>query len=303
MSDIPTAIPAEAVETQITQDTPCVRCGYNLRGLTTSGACPECAAPVLISIHGNLLGYADPDWLERVRRGTSFKLWNIVLMIVTVAVAAVLAAVGAPPQIQVFVGLPAGILGLWAAFLITTQEPRISLAEDPITLRKIVRGCAVIGFVGNLLQDTAENVRLNLPTSVPIGLILVLGSVFVLAGVVAYFGEFIYYRRFARRIPNEKLVRNTTTVMWGTVIAFGLLALCGLIAAVAAALGGAADVALVVMVFPLCGGLVALVVFGIWYIVLLVRYRAAFASAAEHAGRFIDPTQAPPDPPATLRFS
>lgn len=301
MSDIPTATPAEAGDTQVNQDTPCVRCGYNLRGLTTSTACPECAAPVIISTHGNLLAYADPDWLERLHRGTSFKLWNIVLTIVTVLLAAVLRAVGTPAQIQILVVLPAGVLGLWAAFLITTQEPRVSLAEDPITLRKVVRGCAVIGFVGNVLHDTAKNRPLDVPIGVPIGVILALAGALAFVGVVAYFGEFIYYRRFARRIPNARLARNTTTVMWGTVIALGLLALCGAIVALASLAGGG-EIALAITGLPLCGGLVALVVFGIWYIVLLVQYRTAFATAAEHARRFVDPTRFPPEPPAEARF-
>ncbi len=39
----------------LTGDHACARCGYNLRGLTRGGLCPECAAPVGDSLRGNLL--------------------------------------------------------------------------------------------------------------------------------------------------------------------------------------------------------------------------------------------------------
>ena len=35
----------------ITFDLPCAECGYNLRGLTTRGGCPECGSAVLVSIY------------------------------------------------------------------------------------------------------------------------------------------------------------------------------------------------------------------------------------------------------------
>ena len=54
-------------------DTECIHCGYNLRGLTNEGRCPECGSPVDDSLRGNLLRHADPDWLDRLRFGASLK--------------------------------------------------------------------------------------------------------------------------------------------------------------------------------------------------------------------------------------
>lgn len=69
MSDRPFAkIPAPAPE-QVAGDLPCRRCSYNLRGLRREGDCPECGTPIALSLQGDLLRFADPSWLRRVRLG------------------------------------------------------------------------------------------------------------------------------------------------------------------------------------------------------------------------------------------
>ncbi len=74
MSDVPSL-------TILTDDRLCVHCGYNLRGLPLDGKCPECGEAVRRSLLGDLLKYADPDWLDRLRFGAALKLWNILLML------------------------------------------------------------------------------------------------------------------------------------------------------------------------------------------------------------------------------
>ena len=54
----------------IGEDLPCVRCGYNLRGLDVTGTCPECGGPVEASRSGDLLRFADVGWLTRIFRGS-----------------------------------------------------------------------------------------------------------------------------------------------------------------------------------------------------------------------------------------
>ncbi|MFI4897887.1 MAG: hypothetical protein ACIARR_08680 [Phycisphaerales bacterium JB059] len=73
---------------ELTGDLPCVRCGYNLRGLSIREHCPECDAPVRATI----LALVDPKASEfkplRHPRRTG---WGMVLW----SVAALLAALGA----------------------------------------------------------------------------------------------------------------------------------------------------------------------------------------------------------------
>jgi len=53
-------------------DLPCVRCGYNLRMQhVEDGCCPECDLPVGRSVLGQVLRFANPDWLARIWWGTN----------------------------------------------------------------------------------------------------------------------------------------------------------------------------------------------------------------------------------------
>jgi hypothetical protein len=279
-----------ARDAEISVDVPCVHCGYNLRGLTRDKFCPECGTPINRSIFGNQLRYADPGWLEKVRLGTSLKLWNILLVILVAVGQTVITAVGLPPALSIVLGLIGSGLGLWAAFLITAPEPRVALQENPITLRKAVRACAVLAFVGSVLIDLVES------GGIPAFMVILglAGGVCMLAGVVQLFGELVYYRRFARRVPNPKLEKSTTTVLWGLPIMYGAAAVGGgivllgtLLAAGSTSAGGLNGV------FPACGGVfvcagvVGLVILGLWYIVLLFSYRKAFREAASFAKQFI----------------
>lgn len=48
----------------------CRGCEYNLRGLATDAACPECLAPVWVSAAGDQLRYASPRWLATILRAS-----------------------------------------------------------------------------------------------------------------------------------------------------------------------------------------------------------------------------------------
>ena len=56
----------------VVADVPCRKCSYNLRGMNVASRCPECGAPVGVSVHGSLLRYSDPhdDAPEGERRAT-----------------------------------------------------------------------------------------------------------------------------------------------------------------------------------------------------------------------------------------
>jgi hypothetical protein len=282
MSDIP-----RQAGVSIEVDTECTHCGYNLRGLSREGRCPECGSLIDESLHGDLLRHADPEWLDRLRFGTSLKLWNIAIGLLSgLAGGILLALVALPPVALIAIGLGSSALGLWASFAITTQEPRIALKEDPVTLRKVVRFCAASGFVGSILQ--------NFLTSGNIGTVLyIAGCILALAGVVAVVGELVYFRRFARRIPDGKLERSTTVLLWAVPIAIGLGIVFGVVAGVGAAVGGIG--AALVGGFACVGGVAALV-FLIWYLRVLTQYKTAFASAAAESRASTATAPAEPGP-------
>ncbi len=277
----------------------CQHCGYNLQGLHPGGRCPECGTSVAQSLRGTLLKHADPQWLHTVRRGVILKRWNIILVILLGILAGVVVSLGLPPEIQILVALGGGALGVWASFLITAQEPRISLREDTVTWRKAIRWCAVLGLAGSGCQQASNSSDWRLPLAV-------IGGLLSLTGVVAHFGELVYLRRFALRIPDDRLARSTRTVMWGTAICLAAMVLLGLVVAVLVFAGAAGPTGPATVtrggvtmqvrpggsatsaLLPLAGGAVCLLliptlVFFLWYLRLLTRYKNAFTVAAAEA--------------------
>lgn len=283
MSDTP-----HSAGTAIDVDLYCIHCGYNLRGLDESGQCPECGQAVAHSTAGDLLRFADPKWLGKIRLGVTLKLVSVVFGVLAGAVAGAIIAVlsagspgagGAAEALAALVGIGGGLFGLWATFAITAQEPRVSLREDPVTLRKVIRFCAVAGFAGQLVQ-------LSDPDAARLALHIV-GVVPSLAGIVAAGGELFYLRRFALRMPNPALARSTRMLFWLVVIGFSLAAIVGGIAgammwnatpagtAATPAAGGAfpGGASGVLIGFATCFGSLVGVVGFIWYLILLIRYR------------------------------
>src|SRR5215216_4051706 len=58
MSTLAAPLPSTAIE----QNIHCLRCGHNLRTLSTDARCPECSTPIASSLNWNLLRFADPSW-------------------------------------------------------------------------------------------------------------------------------------------------------------------------------------------------------------------------------------------------
>lgn len=289
----PSAQPAPAEILQ--EDRACARCGYNLRGLRSDGLCPECATPIARSLQGNLLRFADPAWLDKLRFGVALRLWNILFSVLAGIGGGIARRLGISVA-PILAGIAAAILALVATWCITAPEPNIAMSEDPMSLRRFIRACAVIGAIGGVANQILTSG--SMPGAVPAGsMVLVAVVVVALAviGIVAMFGEFVYLRRFARRVPDKKLEDSTTVVMWGVCASAVAAAIAGVIAAVAfipaaraaAATGGTPappmGAALAVMgVFGCVGGL-GFVVFGLWNLALLFQYYARFKEAAAGA--------------------
>jgi len=219
--------------------------------------------------------------------GVALKLWSILIGLVLGFGAGFGMALGMPRMGVMMVVIAGGALGLWAIFLITAPEPMIGIQENPVTLRKFVRGTAVAGLIGSVLSQCMQIGGSGL------GWVIFGGLSLSLAGIAAMFGEFVYLRRFAERIPDDKLALSTTTVMWGYIIMYAAVLIVGVFAAVAglstatipaipspfAPFGGW----LAVMTVLGCGFYIGMLVFAIWYIVLLFQYLCAFKREASAA--------------------
>jgi hypothetical protein len=304
MSDVP-VVPVEIIAT----DVECIHCGYNLRGLHVGGRCPECGTDVQRSSQGNLLCYSDPEWLSRLLLGVRMALWTVAiiagLIVCGMAVGIASATIGGglvriAKLVEVALPIAIGALSLASLFLITSQEPRISLTEDPVTLRKVLRTLGVIAFASGVLEAAAS----QLPASAAQSTIIIGASIAKLGSIVSYFGWFVYMRRFARRIPDAALEKSTTRFMWLSGVVLALSMLVGTIGAVIAVVarravaaaaaattapatqvaGGSSSSGTGAVVALAAGGFVCVMVFLalvfiVWYLRLLYRFRDAFRGA------------------------
>jgi len=66
---------------------PCVKCGYDLKGLPEDGVCPECGEAVRNSLSIELLGHLPAEQLRALRRGAGYVQWGVVVFGVSVPLA------------------------------------------------------------------------------------------------------------------------------------------------------------------------------------------------------------------------
>lgn len=276
---------------EITEDVACIHCGYNLRGLRSDGRCPECNTDIRRSQHENLLKFAEPSRLRRVTLGANLMYWGIVIGILTGLFGGLVAGLTRNALLLAAVTAAAPVLSavlhLAAVFLITTQEPRISLTEAAVTWRKAVRVAASAGLALQALYLLPA-----LPTQAGLFIVVQLGL--GVAGFVTTFGEFTYARSFALRIPDLKLARSTNIVKWGLSIIMLLAAFGGIIAVLWLGAGLFAPPGAAPRTAPpagpatgvmgiACAVSLAYLVFALWACRLLWRYRKALRAALAEA--------------------
>lgn len=197
----------------------CVECGYDLFGLDPAGRCPECGADIVLSARGDLLKFANADWLRRVKLGADLMYYGIGVAIV-VGLAGGILSTAVPvigPTVVALGNVGVGAFFLAALFLMTTQEPRVSLSERELTWRRLLRLTAVLNFVAGLVVQPWTP-QLLYP------LVMVASVIQAVSLIFMCYGYFAFAETFAVRIPNAKMARSTRIVKWGLTIFQALFA-------------------------------------------------------------------------------
>ena len=277
---------APAQPYEITEDTECLACGYNLRGLRTDGRCPECGTAIGRSIHGNFLKFANPQWVRRLATGMKLILWGLLINIIVGILGAVLAnALGMPLAVLGLISLLAGLVGLAGTWMLTSPDPSQLDEGWELNARQLIRITMLIGLGGQLVNIASHLILQGVGASK--GMVVSLTVVSIALGLVhlvGVFAQFVYFGKLAMRIPDRKLSQSTRTVMWGYVVGRGLVLLLTLIdALLLQGGGGGAPAAVMIPIVLGCGGGLLLIIFCIWWLLLLFRYRKCFAVAAETA--------------------
>lgn len=270
----------------VQEDLPWRKCEYNLRGLSPAGRCPECGTPVGLSVGGDLLRFADPNWLLTLARGTSLILWGILLSIVGGIVSALL-GIG---LLVLAVSVVASLVMLFGAWQLTEPDPSGLGEEQYGTARKLIR----IGLIAALIDTVLEQgFQLMTPSrGVVIGMVSV-SLVFGLLGLIGHFAMLRYLGKLAMRIPDLQAAARARFLFWAYGGSLAAMLVFGALAFLISESAGRGAVP----VFGCGMGIAALglLIFGLMFLFLLSRLGKTFREQAALAQQV---WSAPPAPPA-----
>lgn len=257
----------------ITKDSPCLGCGYNVRGLSVAGACPECGTPTAMSVHGDRLRYAHPVWMKRLRRGLIAMSMSVVLFCSTYwLLLGMIPIVTKDPVLGMTIAAAGAVaLSTWfalGAFWLTTPEPRFHFEEDPVNIRRFVRACSVVAGLAvpaMLISVISDVFDIDMPLPFHHA---ARWSLFSIPALL--YGTLVYLRPLARRIPDQALVTSTTIVMYGLPISATAVMLQTF-----EAIEGAIEISII-----------AMSIFGVWTCGVIWLYARALDEPTQQSFRF-----------------
>lgn len=295
----------------------CRGCGYDLKGMTVGGVCPECANPVERSLRGDLLQFCDPAWLERLGQGLLLIFFGIVggtmlqigIMIAAAVAGAIAATTGgasAMTIVMVVGGLAMAIVALVniiGAWLATTQDPGRVETEPPLSLRAVARFAIMATLISAPMQMLMGQSGVFTGGGGSGGgtglraldvMIMAIGVGTAVVALVGWVAFYAYVRQVVLRVPLAKLAWQVRVIMWGYASSTALSILFGIVTMVLLATGrlvmtganmtGRMQVIAVGVSFGSCFSMMAFMVFEIWAAVLFLVLRKRFTAMAA-AGR------------------
>ncbi|MFG0251970.1 MAG: hypothetical protein ACF8NJ_03755 [Phycisphaerales bacterium JB038] len=221
------------------EDVFCRQCGYNLRGLTPEGKCPECGTPIERSLRGNLLVYSSPEYLTKLHQGVFLILAAIVAQIILTVLAIVLmAAVGlqgaSTAGVQLVLnglGIAVSVASWYGWWLFSSPDPAFVGLERGNAARRVVR-VAVMLIAALTIAQTGMSYAVNSGTAVStlsLALLTLVGLLSLAASATMFFASMLYMRWLTPRIPDPKLFERSKMYMWllPILVTVGAIA-CGL---------------------------------------------------------------------------
>ncbi|TWT42168.1 hypothetical protein RAS1_32980 [Phycisphaerae bacterium RAS1] len=139
-------------DSRIDADVPCIQCGYNLRTIHTSAACPECNRRIAESLYAQSLEFSDPAWRRKVCSGMRLLRLAAVLWVVSFLVWRL--SVRAGEMIDTVYILGTQVLGFVGVLRVCARDKGAAIGRVVLARRWAV-GCAVVELALFLIQWAA----------------------------------------------------------------------------------------------------------------------------------------------------
>ncbi len=266
---------APAASTTVDEERTCIRCGYQLQGLSRRGFCPECGAPVERSMGASLLQFADPAWVTRLCGGVRLMVASVMIKLAGIVLLIVMIQHPWGPvggiKLARLITIAAMVLGVFSLWLITSPDPAAKREESPLSLRNIVLACAMAACAGQSAQMLDAAFGGGLPFKVA-------AHAASLCGLVAIGGELTFLRRYAERLPDEALATLTRNVMYGLIACMGLYQVLDAVQDALSPIARNSPAVALSCAVALLG--LAIVVYYVRYVSLLFKYLGALSIAS-----------------------
>ncbi len=227
-------------------DTLCRQCGYNLRGLSRGGQCPECGRPIADSARRDLLCWADARYVGSLAWGNRLTGIGMTLLLASCCALllgtflGVVVAAGID-TLSMMLAICLAVLAVLSAFTGTvlipigafmlSRRPPVESAEDARTApRRLVRWCLVV-----MPAPIAIGIFTNM-TAPPLPVAAALALLAALLQAAPAVGLASLYRLMSgvcARVPAAKRVSSARALATGFGFSLGYLTLVQVILAVA----------------------------------------------------------------------
>lgn len=219
-----------STESTVSHDQLCMQCGYNLRGLPRTGACPECGHPVAMSLQGDWLRFAERSWLHRVARGcaTTRYIGFMLLVVATMAATAAAPKPVASSTIDAIVQigrlcLAGFIFGIAAGvWMMTSTEPRHQ--DRDVRSRVVLRSVAVLAMPAFAVWSMTFRRQLPMFGVGPVWQEFIVQACFIVVWLQILATMHIR-ASLHRRCLEAQHDRGTQQPAWGGALAFALILL------------------------------------------------------------------------------
>jgi len=217
---------------------------------------------------------SDRRYVRKPAAATGIILVAIFAEIGATSLAFIAGLVAAVPIVAAIVALGAATINMVGLWLLTKPDTAVPITARRSMTRWFIRfaGLCGVGDAGITITLCALATQRPYPAVTAFILIVSQGIIrsIELGGLFALFG---YLRRLAGRMPDRGLQRTTRTVMWGYGAAHGLR-LLGVVLAVAMGIARASySLRSQAVCLTSVGSLICIIAFGLWWMILLVRYR------------------------------